>query len=236
MRRLVVPALVGTIATLGAAAPALAVNADQGVRVTLSSKKAGTKKKPTRESLKIAISTTPKDAVPFATRKTVLFFDKNLVFSPKAFKTCTSAKLQQGESSCPQAARVGSGTARGAAIGQVQNLKVTAYNGPKSTILLHVTGATPLQIDSVIVGTLSRSSGVYGYKLTVPIPENLQQPVPGVYATLTSFITTVRGQRKGTPYVGLKGCSGGRLRFKGVFTFSDNSVKTATDSVRCSKH
>jgi hypothetical protein len=235
MRKLTVPALITTVALLGFAPSALAVNADQSIKITLSSKKAGTKKKPKRESLKIAIATTPKDSVPFATRKTVLFFDKNLVFSPKAFKTCTAARLQQGESSCPQAARVGSGTARGAAIGQVQNLKVTAYNGPKSTILLHVTGATPLQIDSVIVGTLSRSSGAYGSRLTVPIPENLQQPVPGVFATLTSFITTVRGQRHGTPYVGLKGCSGGRLRFKGTFTFTDNSVKTATDTVRCSK-
>ena len=52
----------------------------------------------------------------------------------------------------------------------------------------------------------------------MPIPENLIQPLTGITATLLNFSTSVGGTAKGVPYVGLKGCSGGKLKFKGTFT------------------
>ena len=99
---------------------------------------------------------------------------------------------------------------------------MTAYDGPGGkAVLLHVTGTKPLKIDSVIVGKLVPDSGAFGRKLVVAIPANLQQPLGGVYAALTSFMTKVGGSSKGTPYVALKGCSGGELKFKGDFVFTD---------------
>jgi len=57
----------------------------------------------------------------------------------------------------------------------------------------------------------------------------------GVLATLTEFITSVSGTAKGKPYVGIKGCSGGKLNFKGTFSYTDGTSKDATTTVKCSK-
>ena len=90
-------------------------------------------------------------------------------------------------------------------------------------------------IDEADVGQLKPDSGKFGRKLVVAIPSNLQQPLAGVFATLTSFVTKVGGSAKGTPYVALKGCSGGKLQFKGDFVFTDGSKQSATSRPACKK-
>jgi hypothetical protein len=222
------------VAAVGMTSPALAVNADQGLNISLSPTKAGTKKKPANVKLKVITTTTPKDATPFATRQAVIHFDKNLVFNPGKFKTCTAATVQSNEAACPKGSKVGSGSAIGTAIGQTSNLAVSAYNASGSKLLLHVTASTPLQIDSVITASLKADTGKFGKKLVVPIPDNLQQPVPGVFATLKQFVTTVKATSKGVPYVGLAGCpKSKKLSFKGDFTFTDGTSLSATDTVAC---
>jgi hypothetical protein len=228
--------VVTSVAALGVTGSALAVNADQGLDVKVSPSKAGTKKKPRNVKLSVTTTTTPKDSTAFATKKAVLYFDKNLVFGGKKFASCTVAKVQAAEKNCPKGSKVGSGSATGTALRQVAPLTVTAFNGPGGkSLLLHVVGSDPIAIDSVINAKLSKASGKYGMKLTVPIPDSLQQPVPGVFATLTKFATNVKGTSKGTPYVGLKGCSGGKLHFKGTFSFTDGSSLGATSTAKCSK-
>jgi hypothetical protein len=222
-------------AALGVTSTAWAVNADQGLKVTLSPTKAGTKKKPANVNIKVTTTTNPHDATPFATTKTVIHFDKNLVFNPKKFKTCSAATIQANEANCPKGSKVGKGDAVGTAIGQTSNLTVTAFNGPNGKFMLHVVASTPLQIDGVIQATLAKDTGKYGYKLNVPIPDNLQQPVPGVFATLLRFFTSVKGTAKGVPYVGLKGCpKSKKLSFKGDFTYTDGTSLSATSTVKCS--
>jgi hypothetical protein len=227
---------VTSVAALGVTSSALAVNADQGIDVKVTGSKAGTKKKPKNVKLSVTTTTTPKDNTAFATTKAVLYFDKNLVFGGQKFASCTVAKVQAAESNCPKGSKVGSGSATGTALGMTAPLTVTAFNGPGGkSLLLHVVGSQPIAIDSVIDAKLSKASGKYGTKLTVPIPASLQQPVSGVYATLTKFATNVKGTSKGTPYVGLAGCSGGKLNFKGTFTFTDGSTLGATSTTKCSK-
>ena len=139
--------------------------------------------------------------------------------------------------------KIGGGKAAAkATVGDQENLTVTAYNGAASKsnsanrwFYLHVEGSTPLVIDSVIAATLTKATGDYGYKLVVPIPANLVQPLAGVTATLLNFSTSVVGTAKGLPYIGIKGCSGGKLKFKGTFLFTDGSTKTATDTAACKK-
>jgi hypothetical protein len=48
-------------------------------------------------------------------------------------------------------------------------------------------------------------------------------------------VTSVGGSAKGTPYVALKGCSGGKLNFKGDFVFTDGSKQSPTSTSACSK-
>jgi hypothetical protein len=225
------------ILALGVAGVAQAVNSKQTVAVKLAHNKAGTAAKPKSVGdltvdLKVAVD--PSDQ-PFATSSTVIHFDKNLVFNTAKFPSCTEAQARTGAAACTKA-KIGSGKALGLALGQQENLTITAYNGPKGkSILLHVVGTQPLDINTVIVGQLKPDSGKFGRKLVVAIPSNLQQPLAGVFATLTSFVTKVGGSAKGTPYVALKGCSGGKLQFKGDFVFTDGSKQSPTSTTACKK-
>ena len=236
MRKCLLAAVAALVAALAVAGAASAIQGTQGLKVTATNKKAGTKEKP--KSLgKFVVTTTTAPAPtdpPFATSLAVIYFDKNIVFGGKKFKECKDTTGATIDTTC-KSAKVGSGTSQGVALGQTENLTVTAYNGPKgNSIYLHVRGTAPLDINSVIVGTLKNATGAYGKKLNVPIPANLQQPLAGVFATLTSFSTSVGGTSKGTPYVGLKGCpSTKKLKFKGDFTYTDGTKKTATTTLAC---
>jgi hypothetical protein len=223
---------------LGVAGIAQAVNSKQNMSVKLAKSKAGTAKKPAdigKLTVDLSVNVDQTDP-PFATKQAVLFFDKNLVFNSSKFKSCTEPQVRTGAAAC-KAAKVGSGAAQAQALGQTENLTVTAYNGPKgNSLLLRVKGTQPLDIDSVLVGKLVKGSGAYGKKLVVNIPDNLQQPLAGVMATLTRFMTTVGGTQKKVPYIGLKGCpKNKKLQFQGVFTFTDGTKQTPKTTAPCKK-
>jgi hypothetical protein len=249
MRKLLVGATLALVAALAVAGVASAVDAQQAIDVKITNNKAGTKEKPKSVGkLNVVTTTTPGPGSPagtFATTKATIFFDKNLVFNAKAFKECKPANKSAPVGSDVKAkcasAKIGAGKAAGqATVGGQENLTVTAYNGSAKAngdrwFYLHVEGSVPLKIDSVIAATLKRATGDYGYKLDVPIPANLVQPLTGITATLLNFSTSVGGTSKGVPYVGLKGCSGGKLKFKGTFVYTDNTSKTVTDTAACKK-
>jgi hypothetical protein len=230
MRKYVLAAVAALCAALAIAGVASAIQGTQGLKVTATNKKAGTKEKPkSMGKFVVTTITTPvAGEPPFATSLAVISFDKNIVFGGSKFKECKDTTGTTIDTTC-KAAKVGSGSSTGVALGQTENLTVTAYNGPKgNSIYLHVRGTAPLDINSVIVGTLKNATGAYGKKLNVPIPANLQQPLAGVFATLTSFSTSVGGTAKNTPFIGLKGCpKDKKLKFKGVFTYTDGTTKTA---------
>ena len=238
MRKLPLLVVFALALALGVAGIAQAVNSKQNMTVKLAKNKAGTPTKPAdvgklTVDLSIAVDSTD---TPFATSNVVLFFDKNLVFNNAKFKTCTQAQVRARAAAC-KAAKVGGGVAQGQALGQTEDLKVDAYNGPKSNLLLHVTKVSgPLDIDEVIVGKLAKASGAYGKKLVVTIPPNLQQPIAGVYATLTKFLTTVGGTQKKVPYIALKGCpKNKKLKIHGDFKFTDGSTQKIDKTVACKK-
>ena len=111
-----------------------------------------------------------------------------------------------------------------------------AFNGnTKGTKIYLLVQNSQFGINNALDGTLGKASAPYGKKLTVTIPANLQQPVAGAYATLTDFKTSVGGTSKKTPYAALKGCTSGKLKYKGVFNYSDGTSKTATTTSKCSK-
>ena len=250
MRKLPLLLVSALALALGVAGIAQAVDSEQKMNVKVQKNKAGTKKKPKSVGkLTVDLSVTadpsnPGETGSFATQRTVIFFDKNLVFNGAKFPSCTAVQAYNNKG-LPQAAckkaKVGGGQAQGVALGQIQNLTVTGWNGPKGkSLLLRVQGDTPLAIDSLLVGKLSKASGKFGTKLTVDIPSDLQKPLgpeTAVFATLTRFLTTVGGTtKKKLPYVGLAGCPKNKqLQFKGDFTFTDGSTQSPTDTVACRK-
>ena len=179
---------------------------------------------------KLVVRTTP-------TKATTVHFDKNLVFNGSKLKSCAKSTVQSDQTKCPSESKVGTGKATGVALGQTENLTVTAFNGPGGNKLeLHVVGNAPLVIDSVIEGVLKSDTGKFGKKLVVKIPENLQQPLTGVFATLTDFQVTLKGKgsTKKPYYIGLKGCSGGKINMKVDLTYTDGTSQSATSTTPCS--
>jgi hypothetical protein len=236
MRKLTITAA-AAVTAIGAVGVAQAVTPTTAMKASVSPTKHGTKTKPANVKLSVELITQPAAGdPPFATRSTVVHFDKNLKFGGKYLKSCSAAQVLADNTKCPRNSKVGTGSATGTALGLTENLTVTAYNGPTGNKLeLLVDGTAPLQIHSVIEGKLQSDSGKYGKKLVVAIPDNLQQPAPGAYATLTDFKTAVKGTgTKKRPYIGLAGCTKKKLNYKTDFVFTDGTTSTATTTSKCS--
>jgi hypothetical protein len=241
MRKLLLAAVAALVAALAIAGVASAINGEQGIQAKIAQSKAGTKAKPRSVGkLTVTTTTTPAagEAGNFATKTAIVYFDKNIVFGGAKFPSCTQTQVSTDATKCAAGSLVGSGSSNAAFAGQPIVLTVKAYNGPGGNKLFLLVTNAQFNINTALIGTLKPATGNYGRKLTVTIPDNLQAPLgpgPGKFATLTEFVTKVGGTRKGTPYVGLKGCSGGKLKFKGVFNYTDGTSKTATTTAKCSK-
>ncbi len=211
--------------------------------------KSGTLKKPKSVKIHTLFTTmAPAEGQPgYATSRTVVHLPKGLKFNGAKFKACSLNALNaNGPTACPTASKVGSGTAQGQALGQTENLTVTAFNGaPKTSgknkgkgsgkqLLLYVQGATPLAINSTIVGTVKSDTGKYGYKLDVAIPANLQQPLPNVFATLTKFDTNIGKTTNGVGYVESVSCSKKSRAWGADLTFTDGTTDKTTTTSKCS--
>jgi hypothetical protein len=237
MRKVALLVTAVAVACLGVVGVSSAINGKAGLKISITPNKAGNAKKPSNLKLFTDITTAPAaDDQPFATKTTVVHLDKNFVIKGSNAKSCAKDTVQSDETKCPSGSKLGSGKATGNALGQTENLTVTAYNGPGGNKLeLHVVGSAPLVIDSVIEGTLSSDSGLYGKKLSVTIPDNLQQPLTGVFATLTDFQVSLKGGSTAKPFIGLKGCTGGKVNMKVDLTYTDNTTQSATATAPCKK-
>jgi hypothetical protein len=151
------------------------------------------------------IDTEPTGQQPEVAPRTTVFFDKGVKNNAKYFPFCNKAEID-GQETIPakcSKAIVGTGkaTAYAGSPGSPkennikEDLSVKAINGPKGTTLFLVVTSTPdapVTIKNrVIPGTVKRSSGAFGFAVQFDIPEDLQEPVPGVPVSLTDFSVTI---------------------------------------------
>ncbi|MFN8162165.1 MAG: hypothetical protein U0R52_14095 [Solirubrobacterales bacterium] len=180
-----------------------------------------------------------------------IFYDKGIKFDTKGLKQCKAnldgTTTQVALQKCGNA-KVGVGQAK-VKIGGNPALpdtvaKITAFNakpkGDKPVILLH-TRVDAIASTTVLVGTLSKVSGKYGWKLNVVVP-----PLPAGTAT-TVFDVTVQhkavkvGKVKHT-YVTAR-CPAGKWNYKGSFVYKSDPLDptpragslTVTDQQGCQK-
>jgi hypothetical protein len=235
MRKVALVCAAALVGALGITAVASAIQGTQTISVKLQNNRAGTKAKPRSVSrLTITTATTPvAGEPPFATRRAVIHFDRNLVFGTSKFANCRKSVVQTNPARCPSGSKVGGGSAvaRLSTGGQVTPT-ITAYNGPNGRKIFLLVKEPTFNVNAVLDGTLKTDTGKYARKLDVAIPANLQN-VAGIVITLTQFTTRVGGTAKGTPYVGLRGCTGGKVSFKGDFFYTDNTNKSATTTATC---
>lgn len=228
MRRLFVVLAAGALVCAIAATAAFALT-NNTVKYTVKLKHKGkpSAKKPAPASYEgILDVATDNGTQPNVAPTTKIYFAKQLVQHAKYFPSCDPKKLD-GQTTVPAACKkavvgTGSATASGGAPGQpinpatTETLKVTAYNGLKGKqLLLAVNGSSPLVITNrVIVGTLGKGSGPYGYTITFAVPADLQFQL-GLQVALTHFdVTTssktikakIKGKKQKISYLGLSSC------------------------------
>lgn len=219
---------------------------DFSVKVT-GGTKGGSKKHPVAHGVKISTGTreTTPGVLPPTTAKAVIYFPRGTRFNGKHFPSCSATRIRSARSveDCSRRAMVGDGDAEAEAPGGVVQNDVTidVANGRKGRYVnLFVQGTTPLRIQSNIVARIGKASGPYRYKLTVPIPQNLREPAPGVRVAITDFTVSVDrirrkidGERRG--YLETYSCPKNGWKFKGIFTYANGDKKTVTDRVKCRK-
>lgn len=229
--------LVTAAVAVGGSGIAYAAIAKTQTLVVKTNALSGTKTKPKKVTLDVTTGTravTPADSGTFAATQAVISFDKNLKFNNKKFPTCTKVKVVAN--TCPAGSKVGGGSAKaevGAGGGIKPEFKITAYNGEGGLILqLKGQGGFSDQ-EKILVGKLKNATGKFGKKLVVDIPLEVQQPVPGLKATLTEFKTKVVATYKGINYVESVGCTKKKYNFAGVFKFDDGDTKSSVATAKC---
>ena len=191
MRKTLIAALTALTALALAAVAIAQTPPSIEVKATVSPTKAGTKKKPKSEKISLQIDNSRESKT--SASKIEISFPKTLKLSTKGLKTCSVAKLDaDGKAACPRGSAAGVGTADALVNPQSDNpaslkFNVTTFVAGKNLLAFYleqqgndsgVQQALPAKITTV------KGSKVFGQKLTISIPANLQQPAPGVYSTL----------------------------------------------------
>lgn len=229
MRKFLIAALAAVL-SLAVAAVAVGQGPASGT-LKVSPKKAGTKKKP--RSIKLTLSVKNETPGTTASRIDVLL-PRFVRASGKGLKTCTSAKAAGGN--CPSGSRAGGGFANAlvnptSATPARLKFKVTAYNGGRNLILFRLQQVNPdtnvvipSGVSKVLLGRLTRQSGAnYYQKLRINIPEDLQQPAPGVYSALQDLTTTLSLKSGKNALLTTVGCPAARQHVLGVvLTYAPN--------------
>jgi hypothetical protein len=221
-------------AVLSLAVTSVALAADPSapdVKVTVSPAKAGKKSKPKNSTLKLFVKNNRTDAT---VSSITVFVAKNVKLNGKGFKYCSAAKLNsRGKSACPAGSKAGSGTAH-AVVGPGRaplKFTVDAFVGSKNSINFYTqqVGGT---VRKALVGKVSKAGGKYGSKIVIKIPDDLQQPLPGLYSSLVDLNTTIKAKRGKHFLVSSNGCPRNKQHAFGVkFGFTPNPTFPATGSV-----
>jgi hypothetical protein len=145
------------------------------------------------------------DELAATVKKATIFFSHGPRVNGALFPSCNPQKLLRMRGStraCPAGSRLGGGTARGTAESfeeVIETITVDVYNGPRGrSLLFFLRGRNPVDVSGMIQAPLKRLRGnrKWEYKLTMPVPPNLQEIGPDIFASLISFSVKVGGTVK----------------------------------------
>jgi hypothetical protein len=233
-------AAVAAISMLALAAVAVAQTAAPSVEVTakVSPSKAGTKKKPKSERIDLQIDNNKESKT--SAGKIEIDFPKTLKVSTKGLKTCSVSTLNtQGKSAFPTAAKAGTGTAEALVNPTSDNpatlkFNVTTFVAGKNKLAFYLEEqGNPNGVQQALPAKLSsKKTKVYGQKLVIAIPGNLQQPAPGVFSALVQIKNSLGLKSGKNALIKSIGCAKSREHQIGVkITYVDNPNPPAKRSV-----
>ena len=215
MKKVITPAL-AVVALCAAAAVAVAqyqlpvVNVSGSVTPLQKTAKDPTKKNPRNVSISFKAEV-PKEAR--VTAKTITIkTDKNVGLSGRGFKFCPYATLaSRGPSACPKGSEIGKGLAK-AVLGPNQTpltYTVRIFASGAVDVSLLLTGSPT--VPAPLKGKISSK----GTKLTISVPPEVQQPVKGLYASVTELQgkidAVVKKNKKGNGFADETKCGTHRI-------------------------
>lgn len=201
-------------------------------------------------TLDLRFSSDVEGELPGTVARATIFFPHGPRVNGALFPSCNPQRLlrQRGRpAACPRGSRIGGGTALGTSPsfeGVNERLTVDLYNGPRGrSILLYLRGLNPVAISGMIDASFTPlRGGRWGYRLSLRVPENLQEISPDIFASLLRFTTrvgaTVRVRENGRMvrrgYIEALACPPGALvPVRGVFGFRDGASATTDSYVAC---
>jgi len=175
-------------------------------------------------------------SVPSPVNHMVFQFTKGAKVHPEAFSTCSQDILKaKGPAGCPASSRLGSGSATANALEQDFPATIDVFNGPKvgngRKLLVYARALGTVVIP--LEGTLTKTSGKYGWKLDLPIGRI--QTVADNDASITDFQVKVGGiGKKKVPFIEAPTvCSKPGWPFQGTFTYADGSTGSSSAIINC---
>jgi hypothetical protein len=211
-------------------------------------KNAGTKAKPTPE--KVTLTQTggsdPAGRSPQTTTDVIIQLPSTVRWYGKKWaksKRCDAEKANNAhsDSGCPRGSRIGKGHVKASNSNETtggkinEEIDLTAYVLTDGSLGLWLEATQPVQITTMLVGKISKKNT----KISVHIPNNVQEPVPGVPTGIEvlNFSVTGKTKSKGKTYGALSsiGCKRKKWTVKTTSLYRDGGRKTDSASSRCSK-
>lgn len=191
-------------------------------------------------SLALHFSGDEDGGLPPILQKATMWFPFGATLNATLFPGCAANTInRRGARACPAGSQIGAGTAVGVGANVVEHLGVRLFNGPSGrSIVFLLRGDNPLRVNTAFEAPLAMSrTGRFEYRLTVPVPANLQN-VAGVDLAVRNFATTVRASRrlhgKTRGYIEAWACPPGALvPLRGVFDFADSASVTTNAYIGC---
>jgi hypothetical protein len=166
-------------------------------KTTAKSKKSGTKRAPRPANLSIALTQTTRSGTgqPAGSAALNITLPKEMQFRGRMWPRklrCDPIKANnvKSDSACPRRSSVGAGhvTATAGDGSLVSEIAVRAYMTTSGDLGLWLTTATPLPINQMLVGKVSR-----GRTIRIAIPSNIQQPLVGVKSAIRALRFSLTG-------------------------------------------
>lgn len=162
--------------------------------------KAGKHKKSKEHKVSASLTLTvspPSEQLP-QTNQINLFVPKRFHSAGAKMPKCSaSALVGKGPRGCPKKTVVGSGTSIGYTIlgGAFvrEHLTIDIFNGPKGRLLSWVEGKSPVAIEEVVEGIITKPKG-YGLQMAFTIPRGLLEPLIGASGWLQSLHAELSGK------------------------------------------
>lgn len=187
---------------------------------------------------------------PATTRRIVLWFTHGARVNGALFPSCDPrrlARMRGNPRACPRGSRLGGGWARGASLSVVSRARMDIYNGARGRKLIFYFRMTnPVLINEIMVAPFEQLRGNrrYGFRVTLNIPEGLQELQPGMVVSLMEFrsrvgaVTKVRrgGRIVRRSYIEAMTCPPGALvRVRGEFDFTNHTSSDVDAYLGCGR-